>query len=64
MTTPTVLDRYHTAYHQWNALDFEIRQLAKRRKPAPADLLVQREAAWNAYQAALAELNRIVSGRK
>lgn len=60
----TLLEQYHAAYSAYNALDYAVQQQTRRRKPVSAEMLAQREAAYATYQAALAEMNRIVAGRK
>lgn len=59
----TTLERYHTAYHEYNALFDAVNRLTKRGKDVPPDLLRQFGATYTAYQAALAEMNRVMAGR-
>lgn len=52
----TILEKYHAAYHEYNIALEAVNRLTKRGKDVPPALLAQFGAAYEAYQAALAEL--------
>lgn len=60
----TALERLNSISSYLYSLAFAINKYTKRGRDVPDDLLAQFGQAWEAKEAALAELNRMIGGRK